>query len=134
METSYSTVVRRLRRAVNKVRFLLNFRLHKWLFSGALRGSPGHRRLSFGDRPGPSLCTEDMESNDAATSSGQASRQLSLQRTISSPNYSDQDCDDINKKADIFIANFYRQLELERQISLELRYCRGNSFESMKSP
>lgn len=129
-------VVRRLRRAVNKVRFLLNFRLHRWLSSGVLGGSVSHRRLSFGDRPGLFLCTEDVESNDGplALGSGPPSRQLSLQRTISSPTYSDQECDDINRRADIFIANFYRQLQLERQISLELQYCSGNGFGSTKSP
>ncbi|KAG0470712.1 hypothetical protein HPP92_017412 [Vanilla planifolia] len=34
--------------------------------------------------------------------------------------------DDINQRADEFIENFYRQLRMERQISLELRYCNGN--------
>ena len=38
--------------------------------------------------------------------------------------------DDVDKRADAFIANFYRQLRLERQVSLELRYCRGKSFGS----
>ncbi|KAG0482187.1 hypothetical protein HPP92_010271 [Vanilla planifolia] len=33
--------------------------------------------------------------------------------------------DDINQRADEFIENFYRQLRMERQISLELRYCNG---------
>ncbi|OWM84342.1 uncharacterized protein LOC116193591 [Punica granatum] len=128
-------ILGRLRKAVNKVRFLLNFRLHRWISSGALGGSISHRRLSFGDRPGLWLCADEVESGDARSGSySSPSRRLSLQRTISSPTYSDQYCYDVDKKADMFIANFYRQLQLERQISLELRYCRGNSLGSMKSP
>ncbi|KAL6661581.1 hypothetical protein ACP70R_000965 [Stipagrostis hirtigluma subsp. patula] len=37
--------------------------------------------------------------------------------------------DDINRRADEFIANFYRQLRMERQVSLQLRYVRGNSWD-----
>ncbi|OIT33103.1 hypothetical protein A4A49_61123 [Nicotiana attenuata] len=33
------------------------------------------------------------------------------------------DGNDIDRRADVFIANFRRQLRLEKQISLELRYC-----------
>lgn len=40
-------------------------------------------------------------------------------RTIS---YASED-DDIDKKAEIFIANFRRQLRLERRVSFELQYC-----------
>ncbi|KAM7268039.1 hypothetical protein ACFE04_010205 [Oxalis oulophora] len=38
--------------------------------------------------------------------------------------------DDIDKRADIFISNFRRQLRYERQVSLELRYFRVNSFRN----
>ncbi|MCD7446407.1 hypothetical protein HAX54_006016 [Datura stramonium] len=39
-------------------------------------------------------------------------------------NDDDDDANDIDKRAEMFIANFRRQLRLERQISLELRYCK----------
>ncbi|KAF7153163.1 hypothetical protein RHSIM_Rhsim01G0006100 [Rhododendron simsii] len=82
------------------------------------------RRVSFNDRPGLSACTEDLELLDspAAGSSrgGGISRTTSLQSSE----------DDIDKRAEMFIANFYRQLKLERQVSLQLRYCRGDSFDS----
>ncbi|GAB4854544.1 hypothetical protein Ancab_023125 [Ancistrocladus abbreviatus] len=36
----------------------------------------------------------------------------------------------VDRRADLFIANFHRQLRMERQISLELRYCRLGTEES----
>lgn len=38
--------------------------------------------------------------------------------------------DDVDKRSQIFIDKFLRQLRLERQISLQLRYCRVNSSET----
>ncbi|KAI4380558.1 hypothetical protein MLD38_006735 [Melastoma candidum] len=82
----------RLRRAVNKTKFILGFDI---------------RSESEGSNP---------------SSRGR------LQRAMS---YHSQE-DDVDQRAELFIANFYR-LQLERQVSLDLRYCRGNSFES-RSP
>ncbi|XP_059636486.1 uncharacterized protein LOC132278659 [Cornus florida] len=110
-------LIGRLRRVVKKIRFLMNFNLDRWKLASAIGGSSSKRRLSFNDRPGLMACTEDTESNESGSSHG-------LQRTISYPSE-----DDIDKRADMFIANFHRQLLLERQISLQLRYCRANSFE-----
>lgn len=83
--------------------------------------SSSNRRLSFNDRPGLRGVTEDSESEHE---SGRG-----LRRTISYPSE-----DDIDKRADAFIANFYKQLQYERQVSLELKYYRGNSFDSTTSP
>ncbi|KAI3424504.1 uncharacterized protein J3R85_010611 [Psidium guajava] len=116
----------RLRRAVRKVRFLLNFDLHRWIFASGARGPTSKRLLSFSDRPGLRACTlmDDREYEDSPGSS----RGSGLQRTMSYPSE-----EDVDKRAEMFIANFHRQLQLERQISMELRYCQGNSFES-RSP
>uniref|UniRef100_A0A0A0L4Z8 Uncharacterized protein n=2 Tax=Cucumis sativus TaxID=3659 RepID=A0A0A0L4Z8_CUCSA len=38
--------------------------------------------------------------------------------------------EDVDQRAEIFIENFRRQLRLERQISLQLRYYRVNSYET----
>ncbi|KAI3472441.1 hypothetical protein Pfo_029561 [Paulownia fortunei] len=92
----------RLKRAVKKIKFLLNFNVNRWKLASIIGASSSKRRLSFNDRPGLRAC-----------------------RTISYPSE-----DDIDKRADAFIANFYKQLQYERQISLELRYYRGNSFDS----
>ncbi|KAK6781577.1 hypothetical protein RDI58_019373 [Solanum bulbocastanum] len=45
-----------------------------------------------------------------------------IRRTKSNNN--DDDEMDVDQRAEMFIANFRRQLRLERQISLELRYCK----------
>ena len=37
--------------------------------------------------------------------------------------------DDIDQRTEEFIANFYRQLQMERQVSLQLRYVRGDSLD-----
>ncbi|KAI3446650.1 hypothetical protein Pfo_003315 [Paulownia fortunei] len=114
----------RLKRAVKKIKFLLNFNVNRWKLASIIGASSSKRRLSFNDRPGLRACVEeDPDPNDDPGSS------RGLQRTISYPSE-----DDIDKRADAFIANFYKQLQYERQISLELRYYRGNSFDSSKSP
>ncbi|KAJ7955767.1 DUF761 domain-containing protein [Quillaja saponaria] len=121
-----SNFLSRLRRAVEKVRLLLAFNImgHNWRIASMLRrGSLSKRQLSFNDRPGLRLCTEESDTEDS-DSGLDSSSHGGLQRTTSYPSE-----DDIDKRAEMFIANFRRQLQMERQISLELRYCRGNSFE-----
>ncbi|GAB4853579.1 hypothetical protein Ancab_017770 [Ancistrocladus abbreviatus] len=111
----------RLRKAVDKLRFLWIFNLNpSWRFVSLIRGSIGKkpRRLSFSDRPGLRACTDDDGGAGAHTSP------TLLTRTTSC--LSDED---IDKKAEKFIANFYLQQRLQRQISLELRYCRASSFD-----
>ncbi|XP_062165007.1 uncharacterized protein LOC133871597 [Alnus glutinosa] len=122
MEMSKFSVLSRLRRAVKKVSFLLNFSFNRWRVASAIgRTSLSKRHLSFNDRPGLRACADynDVDSEDSGSSRG-------LQRTISFP-YED----DVDKRAEMFIANFHRQLLLERQTSLELQYCRGISFKAI---
>ncbi|KZV34096.1 hypothetical protein F511_34918 [Dorcoceras hygrometricum] len=105
----------RLKRAVSKIKIILNFNVHRWKQVSMI----SKNRLSFNDRPGLRACVPDSDPISSRR----------IQRTMSYPSE-----DDVNKRADVFIANFYKQLQIERQISLELRYCRGNSFESVASP
>ncbi|XP_061361806.1 uncharacterized protein LOC133305561 [Gastrolobium bilobum] len=116
-----TSLLSRLRMVVRKVRLLLSSTLlsHTWHAATVLRrASPTKRNLSFNDRPGLIQCSEETGSE------GSVSSPPGLQRTISCP--SD---DDIDKRSEIFIANFRKQLQMERQISLQLRYRRENSFE-----
>ncbi|KAF3452802.1 hypothetical protein FNV43_RR03235 [Rhamnella rubrinervis] len=131
------SLISRLRMAVNKVKFLMNFNVNSWRVASMVRRSSLPKRiLSFNDRPGLRACTEDTDDNysdrddDDQVSRSNSSNGLSLQRTISFP--SDQGYD-IDQRAEMFISNFRRQLQMERQISLELGYCRTDSFEG-KSP
>lgn len=121
------SLLSRLRNAVKKLSFLLHLNVNRWRIASMIgrTASGNHRLKSFNDRPGlTAACADDeTSSEDSGSSRGH------LQRTIS---YS-SDQDDIDQRAEMFIANFRRQLQMERQISLELRYCRGNSFD-LKSP
>lgn len=126
MGTDSWLLLGRLKRAVKKITFLLNINVNRFRIASMIigRAPKDKRRVSFNDRPGLSACTEDLELLDspAAGSSrgGGISRTTSLQSSE----------DDIDKRAEMFIANFYRQLKLERQVSLQLSYCRGDSFDS----
>ncbi|KAB2625906.1 hypothetical protein D8674_017566 [Pyrus ussuriensis x Pyrus communis] len=117
----------RLRKVVRKVSFLLNLNVNRWRIVSMIGRtvSSNQQLMSFNGHPGlKEACGDETSSEeDSGSSRGH------LQRTISYP--SDQD--DIDQRAEMFIANFRRQLRVERQISLELRYGRGNSFD-LKSP
>ncbi|KAJ8767445.1 hypothetical protein K2173_017489 [Erythroxylum novogranatense] len=110
----------RLRRIVNKVKILLSFEVNRWRL-GSMIGTASSRRhrLSFRDRPGLRACTDEVESEYSVSSPN------GLCRTISYPSE-----DDIDKRAEIFIENFRRQLKIERQVSLELKYLQGNGVSS----
>lgn len=150
-----SSILGSLREAVNKVRFLLSFSATRWmLLTSAARGAPA-RRLSFDSRPGllevegsivsPSPASSSASSRTSRSASlgtattrslsrtsSAASPEAQLRRTSSgggSPASSSAGDDDIDQRAELFIANFYRQLRMERQVSLQLRYVRGNSWD-----
>ncbi|PIA28647.1 hypothetical protein AQUCO_06800073v1 [Aquilegia coerulea] len=122
-----------LKRAVKKIRFILNFNINRWRLARIISNT-SRSRLSFNDRQGlHSFIDDHMEGDhreNESTSSIASTPQLQLQRTMSLHISSDEDIDD---RAELFISNFYRQLQIERQISLELQYCRGNSMESTRS-
>ncbi|KAI0511164.1 hypothetical protein KFK09_011789 [Dendrobium nobile] len=140
-------LLRRFKRGVAKVRFLLSFNLRRWLLSS----TPSHRRFALDSRPSsPGL----LDLTDVADELGyylfgstsppkRPSSSLSMNGSSSSPpplrtpsppllrsmsrvtSISSASSDDINLKAEQFIENFHRQLMMERQISLQLRYCKG---------
>ncbi|KAJ8557514.1 hypothetical protein K7X08_003139 [Anisodus acutangulus] len=121
------SLIGRLKRAVKKITFLLMFDLNKWKLASYMIGSSS-RRLQKQPTGLNVICFENDQdlvnnANDYYSSSTSNSFK-GLQRTISYPSSEE----DIDKRAEMFIENFYKQLRLERQISLELRYCRGKSF------
>ncbi|PKA65435.1 hypothetical protein AXF42_Ash005769 [Apostasia shenzhenica] len=132
----------RLRRAIDKVRFLLAFDLRRWLLSSSAARSRRRRLESRPRSPGLLDCSDavdepmyycslDMGSPPAPRTispfpASQSSPPL-LVRTISrAASGSSATSEDINQRADDFIESFYRQLRMERQISLKLRYCAGD--------
>ncbi|WCJ42354.1 hypothetical protein M5689_023167 [Euphorbia peplus] len=123
------SLLSRLKRAVKKVKLLLHLDIHRWrLVASMLGASPTNNRprLSFKERPGLRACYDD-DTESESESELESNSPMELRRTISYPSE-----DDIDKKAELFIENFRRQLQIERQISLELKYLQGNnSFKSM---
>ncbi|CAL9117700.1 unnamed protein product, partial [Musa textilis] len=130
-------VLVRFRGAIQRVRFLLSFDATKWIVASCLkRTKPGPRPLSFrGARPSLLDCTEDyydagssFSLSRTASLSSPASRTTSLSPTVSEILRSTSDAascgDDVDQMAERFIESFYRRLQMERQVSLELRYCR----------
>ncbi|KAI4376249.1 hypothetical protein MLD38_014034 [Melastoma candidum] len=131
------SVIGRLKRAVKKVRLLIDFSIARWRIASLIGGrgaaSSGRRRpLSFNDRPGLMYYTagDESESEQDPGSARWSTGGGGIQRTLSYPSE-----EDVDGRAEAFISNFYRQLRMERQVSLELRYCRGGrSFDSSTSP
>ncbi|GJX60350.1 TRIO and F-actin-binding protein [Tanacetum coccineum] len=148
--TSKPSLLGRLRIAVKKVTFLMNYNINRWrLASNIIGGRRGpralsSRRRSFNERLGltssfsyfsheddhstwttpymtPSTSSK-MMSPEQSVGELQKTRSFPLQRTTSFPEE-----EDVDKKAELFIANFYRQLKMERQVSLQLRYRRDNT-------
>ncbi|GKB19578.1 putative reverse transcriptase domain-containing protein [Tanacetum coccineum] len=122
----------------------MNYNINRWrLASNIIGGRRGpralsSRRRSFNERLGltsimsspsheddhstwttpymtPSTSSK-MMSPEQSVGELQKTRSFPLQRTTSFPEE-----EDVDKKAELFIANFYRQLKMERQVSLQLR-------------
>ncbi|KAG6470939.1 uncharacterized protein LOC122031562 [Zingiber officinale] len=138
------SMLSRLRRAIANVKFLLSFDATRWIVSSLKRSSSPAAELSFHTRPSLLDCSDDyydsrssfalswtssslMSSPDPAT---QMTRSASDASSSSSPDGGSGE--DINLRADRFIEGFYRQLRMERQVSLELRYLRGDSGKSLE--
>ncbi|XWS73223.1 hypothetical protein CRYUN_Cryun02cG0108900 [Craigia yunnanensis] len=72
------SLLSRLRRAVKKVKFLLNFNMNRWRMASMIGDSPSSRRLSFMERPGLKACADDYDSDDSGSYSRRLTRTTSL--------------------------------------------------------
>ncbi|KAM0014159.1 hypothetical protein Hdeb2414_s0037g00732581 [Helianthus debilis subsp. tardiflorus] len=141
-------VLSRLKAVVKKVTFLMNSNINRWrIVSGFTGRVGGRRRLSFGEGLGltaiMSSSDDDEENNNIGF--GDTGSSSSFSPSSSSPELnksksfrvdrtkSFREEEDIDKRAEMFIDNFYRQLRYQKQVSLELRYARNRSFESSDS-
>ncbi|KAL2896821.1 hypothetical protein RDABS01_038606 [Bienertia sinuspersici] len=136
----------KLKKAVKKINFLLTstYKFSQWsLASISIFRAPSTRHrytrhLSFNNESGIYHgCSEDSSMNEE-------SRDINSKRCLSSfrsfrrmKNFGSNNNDhniygseDIDRRADMFIENFYRQLRIERQVSLNLRYCSNDSSAS----
>nr|XP_043622926.1 uncharacterized protein LOC122594549 [Erigeron canadensis] len=141
-----ASLLGKLRTAVKKVTFLLNYSINRWALASTIirRRALSSRRFSFNERLGLTSIISSPSENEDHSNWGspymtpyneifspdqqgelQKTRSFPLQRTTSFPEE-----EDIDKRAELFISNFYRQLKMERQVSLQLRYTRDTSFGS----
>nr|DAD27693.1 TPA_asm: hypothetical protein HUJ06_029161 [Nelumbo nucifera] len=110
---AFYLVLRRVRKAVKKLkilRWLMAFNMKPWCLSSAA-GSPRQNRRIYQNLQALMGCTNDASINSS---------------TVGYSSHKDEDDEgdgDVNDRADIFIANFYRQLQMERQASLEHQFC-----------
>ncbi|KAJ4813601.1 cotton fiber protein [Rhynchospora pubera] len=133
METTItkSALLNKLKNAIQKVKFLLSFDATRWVLC-SIRGSFTPRKVSFKAQPSLLDCTDDATPVDLygwASNSASVSRTTSNASQVTRTSSNVSSSDDIDKRAEIFITNFYKHIQMERQVSLELRYCREQSLE-----
>ncbi|KAE8664305.1 hypothetical protein F3Y22_tig00112801pilonHSYRG00082 [Hibiscus syriacus] len=118
MGVEHWSVIGRLKKAVKRIKSLLCLKLSRWRLACFLKSASPRRRLSlsFNDHIGLTGCIEEDEVEPSER--GLVHRSSSCR------------ADDVDQMAEIFISNFRRQLWLERQFSLEMRYHRCRSLES----
>ncbi|XP_076892121.1 uncharacterized protein LOC143543754 [Bidens hawaiensis] len=131
-------LLNKLKTMVKKVTFLMNSNINRWWLVSAFTGGGGlrRRRLSFREQFGLTIIVSSSDDEEENREFGPGlsvkelnkSRSFHMQRTMSF-----RDEEDIDKRAEMFIGNFYRQLLYQRQVSLELSYTRNPSFESSES-
>lgn len=129
-----TSLLNKLISAIQKVKFLMSFNATGWVVSSFSGPFTPH----FDVQPSLLDCTIDLTPDDfyecisVSTSvspmvSPTASNASQVTRTTSNASSSD----DTDKRAEIFIA--YKHIQMERQISLQLRYRREEFFERTES-
>ncbi|KAF3339268.1 Cotton fiber expressed protein [Carex littledalei] len=131
------SLLNKLKRAIQKIKFLLSFNATRWVVS-PLRGSFTTRRVSFNSQPSLLDCTDNststpVDSYEWVSNSTGVSRTTSNASQVTRTSSNASSSDDIDNRAEIFITNFYKHIQMERQVSLELRYSQENSFERIAS-
>ncbi|KAG6473296.1 hypothetical protein ZIOFF_067210 [Zingiber officinale] len=125
----------RLRRVIEKVKFLLSFDATRWMVSSFKRSSPPAAELRFKTPPSLLDCSDDYydarssssfvlsRTSSSLLSSPELQAEMSRSTSEASPSWSPGggSGEDVNLRADRFIERFHRQLLMERQVSLELR-------------
>ncbi|KAJ8448777.1 hypothetical protein Cgig2_011398 [Carnegiea gigantea] len=133
----WTMLIGNLKKVVYKLNFILTSSItsNHWrnLASSIFQSQksrPYSRHLSFGDQPG--LSFRGFSEDSKRGPRGSLSSWRSFSRIRSSQDYENNVGDDVDTRADVFIENFHRQLRMERQISLELRYCRNSDNNGTK--
>lgn len=130
----------RLRRAVHKIKFFISFNARRWFLSSMASSSVRQSKLNFKsncngllDCKAEDYCTigssmKLSRSTSFATASLSRSSMRAGSKTIRSMSDASS-TSDIDQRAEEFITNFYEHIQMERQVSLQLRYCRENNSD-----
>lgn len=116
-------------KATKNITLLLSSKMHKWKLTSKILRSQRKHPIRLFKKSKSSLYDAIRDIDDQFEQQEDPSTRC-IQRIRSTigrndVNYDDNDDEnDVDKRAETFIANFRRQLQLERQISLELRYCK----------
>ena len=115
---NWSLIKTLISKAAMKITFLLGSKIHKWKLTSRILS---FRRIKLFKKSKSSLYDAIRDIDDQYEG---PSYTHCIRRTKSSIARNNDDENDVDQRAEMFIANFKRQLRLERQISLELRYCK----------
>ncbi|KAK9699691.1 hypothetical protein RND81_08G189300 [Saponaria officinalis] len=128
------SMLKKIKKGIKKINFFINssFKFNKLSLASIsiLRCTPTRRfsrRLSYGGEMGlyNGCYSDEMLSNRHDYCSKKLNSLRSFKRVKSICLNNDYG-EDVDKKADLFIEKFHHQLQIERQISLQLRYCNHN--------
>lgn len=136
-------IFRSLRRAVHKLRFVMIFQKLRFIgFKNELPSERGLVDVVFSNKHANNVVYSDHDTSTPAAERGitrtisntwsAINRSLSgsfspKPISLSSKSSTTEVSADVDKRADHFIANFYKRLQLEKQISLELRHASSSS-------
>lgn len=110
-----------MNKATKNILFLLSSKMHKWKLTSKIINFRRKHPIKLFNKSKSSLYDSIRDIDDQYEG---PSYTHCIRRTKSSIARNNDDENDVDQRAEMFIANFKRQLRLERQISLELRYCK----------
>lgn len=108
-----------MKNAAKKIAFLLSYNMQKWKLTSKILSFRRKHPIKLFKKCKSSSLYDVIRDIDEFEQRDDPSIRC-IQRIRS--NVDNDDENDIDRRSEVFIANFRRQLRLERQISLELRY------------
>lgn len=119
---NWSLIKTLISKAAMKITFLLGSKIHKWKVTSRILS---FRRIKLFKKSKSSLYDAIRDIDDQyEQQEGRSTHCIRRTKSNIARNNDDDDENDVDHRAEMFITNFRRQLRLERQISLELRYCK----------
>ncbi|TMW98881.1 hypothetical protein EJD97_003360 [Solanum chilense] len=126
METqNWSLIKSLISKATMKITFLLGSKIHKWKLTSRILSFQRKHAVKLFKKSKSSLYDAIRDIDDQyEQQEGRSTHCIRRTKSNIARNNDDDEENDVDQRAEMFITNFRRQLRLERQISLELRYCK----------